>query len=56
MADPATEKKELEWNFGEILPDNARTDEIMKQRAEKAELERQKADEMRQLKEKEAKA
>ena len=49
-------KQELTFSFpAEMLPKNARTEEIMKKRAEEEEVRRQKAEELRQLKEKEDK-
>lgn len=46
-------KQEFNWTFGaETLPNNARTQEIMKKRAEDEEMRRQQIEEARLMKEK----
>lgn len=53
MADDEGESKIT--NVAEILPDNPRTDVILKKRAEDEEIRRQKHEELRAIKEKEEK-
>ena len=53
------EKEVVELKFtmmAEVLPNNARTDEIMKKRAEEEEVRRAKKEEIRLMKEKEEKS